>query len=153
MHEIASIALPKGGAKERNAQNLYHSSQQSIDIPLEGANPGIKVLLNDKEYTVSENHTIRDAVLPKPGFYSITTSDEKTLKILAVNTDPAEGVAEFFSEQEFQSLLETRRISATQGDKQTIHRAEVLGSGIPWKIILLVLLLFLIIEPFIANRS
>ena len=153
MHEIASIALPKGGAKERNAQNLYHSSQQSIDIPLEGANPGIKVLLNDKEYTVSENHTIRDAVLPKPGFYSITTSDEKTLKILAVNTDPSEGVAEFFSEQEFQSLLETRRISATQGDKQTIHRAEVLGSGIPWKIILLVLLLFLIIEPFIANRS
>jgi len=153
VHQIASKIHAGKGAEERNARTLFSVSELPEQIQLSGVTAGEQVSVDGKEYTVGEHLQIEDVEISQPGVYPVTSSSGETLRIIAVNIAPEEGVAELLKEQEYQAIIEgTRYKQSGQQSTRSIFEGESSGAGLSWKVALLVLLVFLLVEPLYSNR-
>ncbi len=154
MHLVANAALPGRGELIRNAQTQVQVSSiggQVLKVP--GATLGANVEVEGRSYLVSDDLEIKDLVIEKPGHFEVKTEDGEVVHLLSANVPEVESRFDFFSEQAALQVLEGRRMGVEENASRTSLRMQKSSSSVPWKILLLFLLLVLIVEPWVARKS
>jgi hypothetical protein len=156
LHGLGKYVSHQGTTEaEPEAQNLAAGEDLDIETGVSSKKIQFHLRSPDGRETVinsDEKGRLRGPVITTPGIYSLRDNSGNELRRLVVNIPPQESDLEAMSPMDFQQKLVRASSSPTQSLAANLFGANR-GEKEFWSTLLLGVLLLLLLEPLIANRT
>jgi hypothetical protein len=154
LHSTAFYLSGRNPAEQRESAPVFNSDSEA-DLAVAVKEQPVKLQRAGGEETslrADQDGVLRDVPLNAPGIYSIKDSAGAELRRIAVNVPSAESDLTFAAaaetEQQFVRRTDPEPVTLAAGlFGDSAHGREL------WRLLLIAALLFLVIEPIVANRT
>ncbi len=154
LHSAAFYLCGLNPAEQREKAPTFTSGSEA-DLAISLKEQAIKVVREGGEelaVTSDATGTIRDLPLNQPGIYSVRDAQGTELRRIAVNPPAAESDLTFAAPSEVDQQVVRRRESGPPTLAAGVFGESPKGREL-WRVLLLGALLFLLVEPLVANRT
>jgi hypothetical protein len=154
LHSTAFYLCGRNPSEQRETRPIF-SSGSEVDLALSLKQQPVKMQRSGaEEVTIQsdEEGTLRDVPLPVPGIYSLKDAAGAELRRIAVNVPTAESDLTFGAPAETEQQLVRREESEPTTLAAGLFGESSRGKEL-WRVLLMAALVFLVVEPVVANRT
>ncbi len=154
LHSTAFYLSGRNPSEQRDNAPSFNSGSE-VDLAISLKQQAIKIQRTGSPEVAlqsDDDGTLRDVPLPVPGIYSVKDAVGAELRRIAVNVPTAESDLTFGAPAETEQQLVRREESEPTTLAAGLFGESQRGKEL-WRMLLMAALVFLVVEPIVANRT